>query len=280
MSRSTFRSRMFPLSWKAGSSFVVSIVLWGAPHVKADVAQAIPEMSYLERWTAFSLGHGTRFSLLFGKFELVGDLGQAGNGKLLMAGSALINGDLYDRSNGAILQMGNAVVTGSILYNQDAVLDDCVNQALAASNRAFNLAPNRFNTSVNLKGNENLTITGAPGETIVLDLKNFILRGESSFTLQGTATTNFIINVRRNFSLKGHAHVDLAGLQWNQVLFNVVGPGQKAFVGGNIDFAGMLMANSRTIEVRRDATMSGLVIGNRLKFHGSSRILHPAILSQ
>jgi hypothetical protein len=158
-----------------------------------------------------------------------------------MAGIALINGDLYDRSNGAVLEMNHAVVTGSIFYNQDSVLDDCVNAALAASNLAFGLTTNRLNTSARLEGHENLTITGAPGETVVLNLKNFVLRGESSFTLQGTATTTFIINVRKTFSLKGNAQVDLAGLQWNQVLFNVVGQGHKVLLGRSSDFGGILM---------------------------------------
>jgi hypothetical protein len=63
-------------------------------------------------------------------------------------------------------------------------------------------------------------------------------------------------------------------------LFNVVGQGQKVLLGGNSDFGGILMANNRTIEVRGDATISGTAVGNRLKLHGSSRVLHPAIVSQ
>jgi hypothetical protein len=268
------------VSPKSILSFVASLVLFGCTSANADVAQAIPEIGYLERWTAFSLGGGNGFSLLFGNIHVTGDFGQAGHGKLVMAGSALINGDLYARSNGAVLAMGHPVVSGSIFYNQDPLLDDCVNEALAASNRAFSLTPNRPNTSAKLEKHDNITITGAPGETVVLNLRNFILRGASSFTLQGTATTNFIINVRRKFSLKGNAHVDLAGLQWNQVLFNVVGEGHRVSLGGNSVFGGILMANNRTIEVRGDATMSGTVVGNRLKLHGSGRVLHPAIVSQ
>jgi hypothetical protein len=268
------------VSRKSVLSFAAIIVLFGSARAKADVAQMIPEIGYLERWTAFSLGSGNGFSLVFGNINVTGDFGQAGNGKLLMAGSALINGDLYDRSNGAVLAIGHPVVTGSTFYNQDSVLDYCVNEALAASNRAFSLAANRPNTSANLGGSDNITITGAPGETVVLNLKNFILRGGSSFTLQGTATTTFIINVSKKFSLKGHSHIDLAGLQWNQVLFNVVGQGHKVFLGGNSVFGGILMANNRTIEVRGEATMSGTVVGNRLGLHGSSRVLHPAIVSQ
>jgi len=114
----------------------------------------------------------------------------------------------------------------------------------------------------------------------VLSLKNFILRENSSFTLQGTATTTFIINVSKKFSLKGNAQIDLAGLQWNQVLFNVVGAGRKVLLGGNSIFNGILMANNRTIEVNGDATVSGEIIANRFKPRGSTSVLRPSVVSQ
>jgi len=115
---------------------------------------------------------------------------------------------------------------------------------------------------------------------VVLSLKNFILRGNSSFTHQGTATTTFVINVSKKFSLKGNSHIDLAGLQWNQVLFNVVGAGRKVSLGGNSIFNGILMANNCTIEVKGDATVSGEIIANRFKLRGSTRVLHPSVVSQ
>jgi hypothetical protein len=125
-----------------------------------------------------------------------------------------------------------------------------------------------------------MTIIGAPGETVVLSLKNFCLRKDSSLTLQGTVTTTFIINVNRKFSLKGNSHIDLAGVQWNQVLFNIVGDGPKVFVAGNSVFAGILLANNREVELQGNSTVSGEIIGNRLNLHGSSRVLHPSVVSQ
>jgi len=93
-------------------------------------------------------------------------------------------------------------------------------------------------------------------------------------------TTTFIINVRKKFSLKGNSHIELAGLQWNQVLFNVVGTGHKVSLGGNSIFDGIRMASNRTIELKGDATVSGEFIANRLKLHGTSRVFHPSIVSQ
>src|SRR5205085_7859646 len=232
-----------------------SFILLGAAHTKADVSGVIPEIGDLERWTAFSLGDGNNFSRAFGHALIDGDLGLAGNGNFLMGGHATINGDVYDRSNGTVLTFQHASITGSIFHNQDALLDNGVNEAIAASAHAFSLTPNRPNTSVKLLGNHAITITGAPGETVVLSLKNFILRENSSFTLQGTATTTFIVNIRKKFSLKGNSHIDLVGVQWNQVLFNVVGDKHGVSLGGNSIFQGILMANDRTIELKRDATV-------------------------
>jgi hypothetical protein len=211
--------------------------------VEADVSGVIPEVGDLERWTVFSLGDGNNFSRAFGHSLIDGDLGLAGNGNFLMGGHATVNGDVYDRSNGTVLTFQHAVITGSIFHDQDALLDNGVNEALAASAHAFSLAPNRPNTSVKLLGNKALTITGAPGETVVLSLKNFILRDNSSFTLQGTATTTFVINVRKKFSLSGNSHIDLVGVQWDQVLFNVVGTGQRVSLGGSSVFNGFRRAH-------------------------------------
>ena len=271
---------MFSIFPKSLLPVVTSLFLFGAAPVNADVSQAIPEIADLERWTAFSLGDGNNFSRALRHAFIEGDLGLAGNGNFLMDGYATVNGDVYDRSNGTILTFQYAFITGSIFDNQDALLDNGVNEALAASAHAFSLTPNRPNTSIKLLGNEAITMAGAPGETVVLSLKNFILRDNSSFTLQGTATTTFIINVSKKFSLSGNSHIELVGLQWNQVLFNVVGTGRKVSLGGDSIFNGILMANDRTVKLRGDATVSGEIIANRLKLRGSSQVLHPPIVSQ
>ena len=271
---------MFPFAQKSILPIIASFILLGHGRADADVADVIPQLGDLERWTAFSLGSGNRPSLAFGHLFIDGDLGFAGAGNFLIGGHANVAGDVYVPSNGTVLAIDHAVFTGSIFDNQDALLDNYVNEALAASDYAFSLTPNRSNTSVKIGGHHNITITGAPGETVVLSLKNFILKGNSSFTLEGTATTTFVINVSKKFSLKDNSHIDLVGLQWNQVLFNVIGTGRKVSLGGDSVFAGILMANNRTIELKGDATVSGEIIANRLKLRGSTRVLHPPVVSQ
>src|SRR5882757_4059231 len=270
---------MFSIFPKSLLPIAASFILLGGVHAKADVSGVIPEIGDLERWTVFSLGDGNNFSRAFGHSLIDGDLGLAGNGKFLIGGYATVNGDVYDRSNGTVLAIDFAVITGTIFDNQDALLDNGVNEALAASSHAFSLTPNRPNTSVKLLGNEAVTITGAPGETVVLNLKNFILRDNSSFTLQGTATTTFIINVGKKFSLSGNSHIDLAGLQWDQVLFNIVGTGRKVSLGGDSIFNGILMANDRTVKLKGSAMVSGEIIANRLNLRGSGQMVHPPIVS-
>jgi hypothetical protein len=85
--------------------------------------------------------------------------------------------------------------------------------------------------------------------------------------------------VRKKFSLSGNSHIDLVGVQWDQVLFNVVGTGQRVSLGGNSVFNGILMANDRTIKMKGDATVSGELIANRLRLRGSTRVLRPPVLS-
>jgi hypothetical protein len=271
---------MFPFAPKSILTIAASFALLGVAQAHAGVANAIPQLGDLERWTVFSLGGGAHRSQAFGHSSIEGDLALAGNGNFLIGGRATLDGDIDTPSNGMAFTTGHAVIMGSIFDDQDTLLNNCVNDALAASEYAFSLTPNRSNASVKLRGHQNITITGAPGETVVLSLKNFILRGDSSFTLQGTATTTFVINVSKKFSLKGNSHIDLVGLQWNQVLFNVVGTGRKVSLGGDSLFEGILMANNRTIALKGDATVSGEIIANRLKLRGSSRVLHPPIVSQ
>ena len=62
-------------------------------------------------------------------------------------------------------------------------------------------------------------------------------------------------------------------------MFNVVGTGQKVSLAGDSIFNGILMANDRTVALRKNATVSGEIIANRIKLRGSSRVLHPPVIS-
>ena len=249
-----------------------------ATTVFAGVEQAIPEMAGLEGWALFSLGVGVSGNSFNGA-TVNGDVAVAGNGNVSLS-SATVNGNLYYSSKGTLQLSAMAVINGAKIHDQDAMLNNAVAAALAVSGVASDLPPNRPFTNFKLKKTQTATLTGAPGETVVLNLKTFSLSGNATMTLDGTATTNFVINVKSQFSLLANSRIILAGgLNWNNVLFNVVGKGANVQIAGQSSFQGMLMANQRTVQVRDQATVRGQIIANRILLSGASQITHPPITS-
>ena len=247
----------------------------------ANLLLALPEAGDLERWGVFSLGAGVFSDHLHDSINITGDVGVAGNGNNELSGNALITGDYYYRSNGALNMSGAASITGARFHDQDAQLDNGVAEAIAASNHAFSLAPTRALTDINLGGNQGLalTVTGAPGETVVLSLRSFIMRGDSTFTLQGTATTIFIINVKRQFSLTDRARIVLSGgVTWDDVLFNVRGKGAVT-LSDHADFQGMLLATKRTVQLSNHSEVNGEIVANKVLLNGASQVIRPPIAS-
>ena len=244
----------------------------------AGVEQAIPEMAGLEGWALFSLGAGVSGNSFKGA-TVNGDVGVSGNGIISLA-STTLNGNLYYGSHGSLQMSGTSVITGAKIHDQDAMLNNAVAAAMAASGAASALLPNRSFNNFKLKKTQTAILTGAPGETVVLNLKIFALSGNATMTLNGAATTNFVINVKSQFSLLANSRIILAGgLNWNNVLFNITGTGANALIAGQSSFQGILMANQRTVQVRDQATVRGQIIANRILLSGASQITHPPVTS-
>lgn len=245
----------------------------------ADVVTVLPGLANLERATVFTLGLGLPANVVSGNAYIEGEVMVGGNGRITLRSQAIVNGDIEYRSNGDCRLLGDAQVTGGIYSGNDAELDAGVLAAINASNQAFALAPNRSYSDIKLGQSQNITISGAPGETVVLRLRDFRLSGNAVLTLQGTATTTFIINVSRQFSLSGHSSIVLSGgLQWNGVLFNVRGGG-TASIKGDASFQGILLATGRTVVLNGRSLVSGEIIANRVLIGGSSRVTHPPVTS-
>jgi Ice-binding-like len=131
-----------------------------------------------------------------------------------------------------------------------------------------------------LERHQSRTITGAPGETVVLDFRRFVLRNHSSFTLQGGASTTFIINVARQFSLAGNSRIVLSGgVQCSSVFFNILGPGEAPSLRKNASLQGTLTATQRTVRLRGHSIITGQVVANKLRLFGMSQIITPPIVS-
>ena len=258
--------------------------LGGVP-ARANLLSTFPELGDLERWAVFSLGGNvTATDDNTGTTDVYGDVGVAGNGNITLTGTATIHGDLYYETIGTLTRNGKPKITGTIHHDagSDSQLNNGVNEATLTSNHAFALpvTPAYASlTNIQLSGQQNLTITGAPGQTVVLKLQNFII-SSGTLTLQGSPTTNFVINVSKQFSLTNHAQIILSGgVAWDDVLFNVVGNGTKVTMDGGSVLRGILMANNRTVALSGKATVLGEVVGNQVTLTGGAQVVRPPITS-
>lgn len=243
----------------------------------ADLSDPVPELGDLQQWAIFSSGSSAFVNNSF----VDGDVAVAGAGTILLRNRARIYGDLYFRSTGTLTTGRTSGITGTPIGNADPMLDDDVISAMAASNRAAFLTPNfAAPTSLSLGRHDNFTVTGGPGQNVVLSLTNFVLTGSSTFTLQGTATTTFIINVSQQFALSSRSAIVLSGgVQWNDVLFNITGQGRNVSLSGSSSLTGIVMAPNRTVQLSGRARITGEVIAGRVTLSGSASITHPPIVS-
>jgi len=268
---------------------VAAPVCFACWSVKANLLTTFPQAGDLLRWGAFSLGGGVTetdtIDQFVGTTDVYGDVGVAGDGNITLSGSATIHGDLYYETVGTLTMNGNAKITGVRHHDagSDAQLDNGVIEAMNTSDAAFALPVTLTYatlTDVNLSGHQNITLTGAPGQTVVVKLQNFII-SSGTFTLQGSSTTNFVINVSKQFSLTDHAEIILSGgVTWDNVLFNVRGTGTNVTLDGQSTLRGVLMANNRTVANAGGSLVYGEVVANKIKLSGSAQIIHPPLSSQ
>jgi hypothetical protein len=272
------------LKWPLPLIIAASCFL-GSSNLHANLVTTFPVMGDLLRWGAFSLGGGISetdsIDAFSGTTDIYGDVGVAGDGNITMSGSATIHGDLYYMQSGTLTLKGSSQITGVRHHDasSDSQLINGVNEATQTSNQAFALPVTpayATTTNIQLTGGQNMTLTGAPGQTVVLKLQNFSITS-GSLTLQGTTTTNFVLNVSSQFSLTNHAQIILSGgVTWDDVLFNVRNSGSDVTLDGQSVLRGVLMANQRTVSLSGASNVTGEVIANKIKLSGSSSITHPS----
>ena len=214
---------------------------------------------------------------LTGSSFVIGNYGVGGQGDLTLTGDAHIDGNLVIHSGGKLKTTGNAKINGSV-SNNDAQLNQALADAQMLSDAAAMEAVTpayAFLTDVKLNGGQSMTITGGPGEKVVLSLQNFSLTGNSTFTLQGTATTSFIINVAKNFSLTGNSQILLSGVPPQNVLFNILGKGSQVALTGKSEMSGILLALNRKVELTGGSRVKGKVIADQVVLTGGSSVVTP-----
>jgi Ice-binding-like len=112
-----------------------------------------------------------------------------------------------------------------------------------------------------------------------LSLTNLIIR-HGTLTLQGTAGTAFIINIRNQFSLSHSAKIVLSGgLMPSDVVFNVLGNGNDVVIRGKSDLTGTLQAIYRTVRIAGNSVVSGDVIAREIRISRGSNVTDPPVVS-
>jgi len=230
-------------------------------------------------WAIFSLGGGVSDTDTFTNgATITGDVGVAGTGNVSLNGGASIHGTLDYHTGGHFSTANGATITGGTVSNssEDAILNQGLSDAVTASAAAYALSASvGYPTTIN--ANSSLTLTGSG--TVVLKLTDFMLSSGATLTLDGSAGTTFIIDVSRNFSLTNGSQILLAGgVQWNNVLFNVVGSGSASFSGSK-GFHGILLAPNRTVSLLNGDTVSGEIIANKVALTGGSKVSRPPVVS-
>jgi hypothetical protein len=197
------------------------------------------------------------------------------SGSFNMSQNSFVYGDLVYHSGVSRNITGGSRVTGRT-YQDNTTIDNALLDAQMLSDTAFAepVTPRYAGlTSVTLSG-RSLTITGGANEKVVLRLTDFVLTNSSTFTLSGTATTSFIVNVTGNFSLSGNSHISLVNVPVSNVLFNIRGTGTANISGGSI-VSGNLLALNRTVNISMNSQVTGKVIANQVNISGNSSVVSP-----
>ena len=228
-----------------------------------------------ERWAVFALDNGPGANVMSSSANIWGDVAFAGTGNSNLSGYGSIRGDVVSSSSGSMARSSTFAISGGILNNQNSSLTQGVADAHSASNAASMLtATSSYPTTINQ--NTSLMLSGAANQTVVLQLTDFVLSDTAALTLQGTATTTYVINVTNKFSLSGSSVVQLSGgLTYDNVLFNVVGAGTAATMSGSSVINGILIATDRTAKLSGSATVYGEVIADKVSLAGVSSVQRP-----
>jgi len=229
------------------------------------------------------IGSGN-FSMSDGK--LFGDIYIRYGGKVTFSGPSQhynAAGDPYNIKNGEGVYYGNSSHTSDVDMKLQGALDDAYNLSSAASMELSSMQgslPGQYSvtggynfngSTVNTNKSFSITDNGA-SQKIVLNLKDLVMTG-GTFTLNGTATTTYIVNVRSNFSLTGSAKIVLSGgLQASHVLFNVVNSGSQVSLTQGSSLTGILFAAQRKVDLS-GGKVFGKVIGAQINVTSGGQIV-------
>jgi hypothetical protein len=136
------------------------------------------------------------------------------------------------------------------------------------SNNAADCGATTGPSNINItNASQSMSITGGPNQAVVLSLQNFVM-SSGTFTLQGTATTTFIINIKNQFSLN-NAKILLANMTGTQI-YNGANPdpGYTGVTPSNVLFN--IRSKGIQISLNQGTQMSGilLALGDKISLSG------------
>jgi hypothetical protein len=204
---------------------------------------------------------------------VIGNVGAGGNFSM---SDGHVDGNVVLRSGHSAKTSGPARINGSVTTNDSQLNQawlDAQNLSSAAAMEAVTPAYASL-TNVNITNpSQNITITGGPNQKVVLSLQNFVITN-GTFTLQGTATTSFIINVAKNFSLS-NGGISLAGVPPQNVLFNILGSGSDVSLKQGTKLPGILLALNRKVDLS-GGHVTGKVIANQVVITSGGSVVSPS----
>ena len=251
-----------------------------------------------KNWAIFAMSGGVTITDtgLDGSYDVLGNVGIVGSGALTMSASK-IQGSVY-RDSGNYTPSGSPVITGTNTTGNGGYLTTGFNNANAASAGWGALTTNQLGAPGDLTfggafagvapgtialNNTAASITdNTAGSTYVLNLTDLILAGTSAvLTLNGTSSTNYVINVNQYMTLSSKAQIALGngGIGANNVLFNVQNttPAYDVTLSGAAVVNGIILAPTRNVKLTGGSVVYGEVIGKGVSLSGRSKVINPFV---
>lgn len=207
---------------------------------------------------------------------VTGNVGIGGQGTFTMS-DGHVDGNVVMHSGAHPQLSGPARINGTV-SNNDALLNSALSDAQSLSDAAAmeSTTPAYASlTSVNItNSNQSMTITGGANQKVVLNLTDFVMSA-GTFTLQGTATTSFIINVANNFSLNNSQITLSGGVPAQNVLFNIRGTGGQVSLNQGTQLPGTLLALNRKVDLS-GGHVTGKVIADQVVITSGGSVVSPS----
>ena len=249
-----------------------------------------------KNWAIFALSGGVTITdpTLDGSFDVLGNVAIGGAGVLTMSASRIQG--YYNSETSTPVLSGGANNTGYTSFNSvGGANGSYVNTGVTNANSASTTAAGLGNVTGGLAfggafggvpstvalNNTGASISGAAGQTYVLNLTDLILSGAGAIlTLSGTSTTNYVINVNRYMTLSSSAQIALSGgIGANNVLFNVKSnsPSYDVTLSGASVVNGIILAPSRNVKLTGASVVYGEVIAKGVSLSGRSKVINPYV---